>query len=86
MGTTLSPCPTNVLSRDFFRAEVVSRIGNCIPQVEVRPIAVTDVLGLPRSGPQDTGSLTSVVQSFLNNVVMVTAGMQQVRGGGVGRS
>ncbi len=46
----------------------------------MRPIAVTDVLGLPRSGPQDTGSLTSVVQSFLNNVVMVTAGMQPVRG------
>ncbi|KAG2485588.1 hypothetical protein HYH03_015653 [Edaphochlamys debaryana] len=44
--------------------------------VEVRPIAVTDVLGLPRTSPSDTGSLTSVVQSFLNNVVMVTAGMQ----------
>ncbi|KAG2453172.1 hypothetical protein HYH02_002496 [Chlamydomonas schloesseri] len=45
--------------------------------VEVRPIMVTDVLGLPKTNPSDVGSLTSVVQSFLNNVVMVTAGMGQ---------
>ncbi|GIM16144.1 hypothetical protein Vretimale_18795 [Volvox reticuliferus] len=44
--------------------------------VEVRPIVVTDVLGLPRTSPQDTNSLSAVVQAFLNNVVMVTAGMQ----------
>ncbi|GIL58908.1 hypothetical protein Vafri_13917, partial [Volvox africanus] len=44
--------------------------------VEVRPIVVTDVLGLPRTSPQDTSSLSAVVQAFLNNVVMVTAGMQ----------
>ncbi|EFJ50436.1 hypothetical protein VOLCADRAFT_80189 [Volvox carteri f. nagariensis] len=30
--------------------------------VEVKPIMVTDVLGLPRINPQDTGSLTAVVQ------------------------
>eukprot|EP00198_Chlamydomonas_reinhardtii_P005607 XP_001694943.1 SEC7/BIG-like ARF-guanine nucleotide exchange factor [Chlamydomonas reinhardtii] len=48
--------------------------------VEVRPIMVTDVLGLPKTNPSDVGSLTAVVQSFLNNVVMVTAGMGQQQG------
>lgn len=38
---------------------------------------VTDVLGLPRANPQDANALTSMVQSFLNNVVMVTAGSSQ---------
>ncbi len=44
--------------------------------MEVRPIIVTDVLGLPKANPQDASSLTASVQSFLNNVVMVTGGSQ----------
>ena len=58
-------------------------------QVEVRPIMVSDMLGLPR--PMQDGGLSvtaavaqgglsatsSAVQAFLNNVVMVTTHGQQ---------
>lgn len=60
-------------------------------QVEVRPIMVSDMLGLPRAaqdgggggggGPAPSGGMvatSSAVQTFLNNVVMVaTHGQQQ---------
>ncbi|GFH13961.1 brefeldin A-inhibited guanine nucleotide-exchange 2-like, partial [Haematococcus lacustris] len=47
--------------------------------VEVRPVVLSDVLGLPRNasaGPQDAATvMAATVQSFLNNVIMVSGGM-----------
>ncbi|GAX80611.1 hypothetical protein CEUSTIGMA_g8046.t1 [Chlamydomonas eustigma] len=65
--TTAKACLTQMLNVVFQRMEA-----DCV-LVEVKPIMVSDMLGLPRPGPQDgAASMTSsVVQTFLNNVVMV---------------
>ena len=54
-------------------------------QVEVRPIMVSDMLGLPRQSQDLAAAVaqggmsatSSAVQAFLNNVVMVTTHGQQ---------
>lgn len=66
--TTAKASLTQMLNVVFQRMEANSVL------VDVKPILVTDVLGLPRSNVQDGNgtNVTVEVQEFLNKVVMVT--------------